>query len=147
MRLSRTHLVPLLAVIAGGAIGVTATACSSRTAEVPAPSPVAASAMPPLIFVDRVRIRNNLGAPPLEGWLQGDDRLVAAAVSSALDQWLELPGIPRLLFDCVEGIEIMAGEAAAARYGEEASGGVILVTLRCGLQSGSGRLVNGSPDG
>ena len=133
MRLSRTDLVPVLAIIAGGAFGVIATGSvllQSSADQVPAPTPVVASTTLPLIYIDGVRIRSDRGTPPLEIMLRADDVIASSAVRSALDQWLEVTGTSPSLIDGVQGIEILRGEAAVARYGEEASGGVILVSLR-----------------
>lgn len=140
MRLVRTDLVPVVAIIAGGAVGVLTSglALLARSDYVPpdplvVPAPITkASAPPPLIYIDGVRISIDATVPPLESWLRGENAFTASTVRSALDQWLEVTGTSPLMIDGVQGIEVVSGDAAAQRYGDEASGGVILISLRPG---------------
>ena len=138
MRLSRTDVVPVLAIVAGGAVGLLTSALvllagsdyvSSDLVAAPAAT-AEASASQPLVYIDGVRIRNDSGTPPLEGWLRGEDIFTASAVRSALDQWFEMTGTSPALIDGVQGIEIVSGHRAVTLYGDEASGGVILVSLK-----------------
>ena len=103
MRLSRTDVVPVLAIVAGGTVGVlTSVLVLWAGSDYLSPEPVAApsatavaSASQPLVYIDGVRLRNDPGTPPLEGWLRGGDVFVASAARSALEQWFEMTGARR----------------------------------------------------
>lgn len=135
MKLARTDVVPVLAIIAGSAVGVISSSLAvwARSASapslVPPASTIDASALPPLVYIDGVRIRNDPGMPSLEGWLRGERAFTRSAVRSALVQWLEMTGTSPLVIDGVQDIEVVRGEEAVSLFGNEASGGVILITL------------------
>lgn len=138
MRLSRTDLLPVLAIMFGGTVGVLASGFVfvARSDHLPpdvliVPDQTSvASAVPPLLYIDGVRVAYDPGTLRIEGSLRGGYAFTSSAVRSALEQWLEMTGTSPQEIDGVEGIEVIRGRAAVTQFGDDASGGVILVSLR-----------------
>ena len=143
MRLSRTHLVPVLAILAGGVIGaslsfgflaLTRSSGGSDLEEAVQLDPLVVPGIPepinprgfssivignqPLIFVDGIRVDNSFGLSPANG---SGFRNVGGSGDSALDD---------INPDDIESIEIIKGPAAAKLYGSEASAGVIQILTK-----------------
>lgn len=137
MRLFRADLVPVLAIVFGGAVGAltTGVALLARFDSVP-PDPIVAptstaqaSMLPPLVYIEGTRITSDPGVPPLEAWLRGETAFTASAVRSALTQWIAVTGTSPLLIHGLQEIEVLRPEEAVPRYGDEAAGGAILISL------------------
>lgn len=136
MRHVRTDLIPILAILAGGTVGAIAsglifaslTPASPSDVVVVAASPV--EAPPPLVYIDGVRIGYGVGAPSLEAWHSGESTFTARDVRAALSEWFTTTGSSPLAIDGVERIEVLPSSEALERYGDDAAGGAILVTLR-----------------
>ena len=162
MRLSRTDLLPVMAIIGGGVVGVLASGSlvlSSRADYAPAPVPVvvpraAAEPETPVVCVDE-------GVP----LMASRSRLIwyvrAADGESAAQPFIYLPRlsgpnleegtVERLIYidgvrmssercaasfikglslGAIDRIEVVKEDAAVARFGEEASGGVMQIWLK-----------------
>ena len=136
MTLSRTDLLPVLSIMAGSAVGVVASGLVLEGLSHDERSdPLVTvgshmSAGPPLVYIDGVRIETPPGVPPMEEWLLGESGFTGSAVRSALVQWLEKTGTSPLLIEGIQDIEVVRGSAAVREYGDEAAGGVILISLR-----------------
>lgn len=137
MKHVRTDLIPVLAILAGAAFGAIASgliASSLSTFSPPGVVVVPASAMeapvPPLMYIDDVRIGYDVGAPSLEAWRGGESTFTARAVRAALSEWFMMTGTSPLAIDGVESIDVLTSSEAIQRYGDDADGGMIRITLR-----------------
>ena len=149
MRLSRTDVVPVLTIVAGGVMGaslsfsflgsrsddVPATEWSSEISGFPVPTEtdeVDAGSSPnirgfssilignqPLIYVDGRRVDNSFGLGPDNGF--DGLRNVGGSGDSALDD---------INPDDIESIDVVKGPAAVKLYGTEASAGVIQIITK-----------------
>ena len=147
MRLSRTDLIPVLAIVAGGALGVLtsgALVLSSRADHVPVP--VLEAKATTIDRVDRViRIRiDEFGVEEPLIQKVGGDRLIVERQRQQREGVREVRAQPLIYIDGVrmprvlgnvdpddiERIEVIRGPAALELYGEEASAGVIQIFLK-----------------
>ena len=152
MRLPRTDLVPVLTIIAGGVVGASLSfsfLALSPSDDVPAPDPVVVPSATVEMVIAGVRME-------VDGYPDVTARSIEVDGSVITGTRIEVPlfvidGIPvsraqPLLYidgvrmgislaqgldpDDVESVEIVKGDAAVALYGEEASVGVILISLK-----------------
>ena len=156
MRLSRTDLVPVLTIVAGGVIGASFTfSFLSRPDGVSAPDPVVAlsATSGDRIEADRVEIS------PDEQWIMlyipdtdgGEPRVYVRRrkdgtgrvdlsfrpdVESQERPLFYIDGVRfgssdlSLKLDAIESIETVSGDAAVALYGGEAFAGVVRISLK-----------------
>ena len=157
MRLSRTDLVPALTIIAGGAIGALLTfsplVLRSPANDEPVPVRlVRATSDDGRTRVRSVSVRSTDGRTVV--FVSSDGRTYRfrsvdkdpdPVAISPDGQWIAYRAQPLIYIDGasvgtffpadvdpddVEGIEVVTGEAAVALSGEEASAGVILISLK-----------------
>ena len=162
MRLSRTDLLPVLTIVAGGLVGASVSFRLMSSDDVPAPDPVVvptasravvALSIPPDVWVPLI-LPNMKGEPWVYVRIPYGKDGAARIDRSVLDLSFrpDVENQERSLFyidgvrfgsadlslelHTIENIQGVRGAAAIALYGEEASAGVVLISLKEDLPQG-----------